>query len=193
MGRWSYSSKYEVEDCKEISIGFLKQYGYLSKGRLQGTIQWSCDGNPTGSAGIRVSFPEMNNVCVSYSITDTDQKKESINNYISIIKTPCNYGGKRHWFLCPFCSRKALKLYLSPGNNYFGCRKCLQLSYRSQKSNHHKGIFAYFSKVFSLDKKKRMYFLRAKRYYYRKEFTKNIQKAILLSRQIKRISGSAEF
>lgn len=50
---------------------------------------------------------------------------------IYLEKLACNYGGYRYYFKCPSCSRRMRKLYLTQG--FFLCRKCLRLSYQSQK------------------------------------------------------------
>lgn len=43
----------------------------------------------------------------------------------------CNYGGKRHFFLCSSCSSRMRKVYFSHGA--FHCRNCLGLGYLSQR------------------------------------------------------------
>jgi hypothetical protein len=52
---------------------------------------------------------------------------------IPVVATKCNYGGQRHWFICPFpfCHRRSKKLYLH-SQGIFSCRKCLKLAYASQ-------------------------------------------------------------
>ena len=52
---------------------------------------------------------------------------------IPVVSTNCNYGGQRHWFLCPnpTCKRRSKKLYLCSGG-LFLCRKCLNLAYTTQ-------------------------------------------------------------
>lgn len=55
-------------------------------------------------------------------------------SYSTLIEsTACNYGGSRHWFLCPNpgCKRRCRKLYLNR-QGYFFCRKCLNLAYHTQ-------------------------------------------------------------
>ena len=47
--------------------------------------------------------------------------------------TRCNYGGKRPWFLCPECNRRAAVLYLEL--RQLRCRKCLDLAYPSQNES----------------------------------------------------------
>jgi len=43
----------------------------------------------------------------------------------------CHYGGYRYFFNCPLCKQRMRKLYFS--NGAFLCRKCLNLSYKSQR------------------------------------------------------------
>ena len=40
---------------------------------------------------------------------------------------------KRAWFICPECKQRAKKLYLPPGEVFFYCRSCHDLTYRSQQ------------------------------------------------------------
>lgn len=51
-------------------------------------------------------------------------------NRIRLSVTQCNYGGFRHWFVCPHCldSRTCLYWY----RNRWQCRTCTGLLYRSQ-------------------------------------------------------------
>jgi hypothetical protein len=49
---------------------------------------------------------------------------------VDFVFTPCNYGGKRPWFLCPGWGRRAAALY---GGDDFKCRKCWGLAYGSQQ------------------------------------------------------------
>jgi hypothetical protein len=46
--------------------------------------------------------------------------------------TPCHYGAKRVWFLCPGkgCGRRVAILY---SGKIFVCRRCKQLAYPSQR------------------------------------------------------------
>jgi hypothetical protein len=52
---------------------------------------------------------------------------------VQVAWTPCRYGGRRPWFLCPVtsCGRKCDKIYLKGG--FFACRKCHRLAYASQR------------------------------------------------------------
>lgn len=42
-----------------------------------------------------------------------------------------NFGGSYYYFLCPCCNKRMQKLYLS--GSQFYCRKCLKLSYQTQR------------------------------------------------------------
>ncbi len=58
--------------------------------------------------------------------------------------TPPNFGGLRYWFICPLvsngqpCQRRIGRLYLPRDGRYFGCRKCYNLTYRSQRTHNKK-------------------------------------------------------
>lgn len=59
-----------------------------------------------------------------------------LNNHykIDISYSNCFYGGKRPWFICPLCLKKAGVLYIL--NNTTGCRTCFNLTYHSRNENH---------------------------------------------------------
>lgn len=52
---------------------------------------------------------------------------------VALVTSPCNYGGNRWWWLCPFTARMVSKLYLPPGGKTFASRKVYRLPYRSQR------------------------------------------------------------
>ena len=49
---------------------------------------------------------------------------------IDIDWSPCPYGGRRAWFLCPGCRRHAVILY---GKEDFLCRRCRSVTYPMQR------------------------------------------------------------
>ena len=61
---------------------------------------------------------------------------------IRLTWTPCHFGGRRRWFLCPLCSRRVGKVYLpttywrETGErvNVFLCRHCFDLTYEQRRS-----------------------------------------------------------
>ena len=104
-------------------------------------------GEITSSIGINVSAdeekPEDNYVRLYYTQTDSSTKEKTELDYkIELAATPCNFGGKRYWFICPLvidkkpCKRRVAMLYLPPGRQYFGCRHCYNLPYESCRESH---------------------------------------------------------
>jgi hypothetical protein len=50
---------------------------------------------------------------------------------VSLDWTPCNYGGKRPWWVCPECSKRVAILY---GGRRYACRHCHDLTYKSTRT-----------------------------------------------------------
>jgi len=67
-------------------------------------------------------------------------KETSLASEVSIFTTPISFttsqtqfGGTRHWFACPTCSRRVGVLFVHPISNAIGCRVCLGLEYRKRR------------------------------------------------------------
>ena len=58
----------------------------------------------------------------------------SMSTTIRLVAVPCNFGGERHWFLCPHCRGRAAVLYEN-SNSHFVCRRCSNLAYASQNES----------------------------------------------------------
>ena len=43
------------------------------------------------------------------------------------------FGGLRYWLACPLCGHRRLVLHVHPLTHAVGCRKCLNLEYRSRR------------------------------------------------------------
>lgn len=143
MGRWRYSSRRTVEDCRVIASSFLRKCGYFN-GSKSGIISWTnYAGEVVSSIGIEVStngeFNPSLSLRLSYFRTNGETGERTDFDYrIRLVTTACNYGGKRYWFYCPFinCGRRVGKLYLPPGAKYYGCRHCYRLTYESCRLSH---------------------------------------------------------
>ncbi len=99
---------------------------------------------------------------VLYKSTCTITGEKVKHSYsIRVERTPCHYGGVRHWFLCPRCGRRARILYLAngarPADCVFGCRICLGLTYHKRQT----GRFMF--NVYDLDQKGLPLLIRARR------------------------------
>src|SRR5829696_6492784 len=64
---------------------------------------------------VRFDLEETASACLRYP---TGRARQSV----GVESTPANLGGSRHWWLCPLCDRRCLKLYLPPRSDYFACR-----------------------------------------------------------------------
>ena len=146
MGRYSWSRRKTVEECKSLDISWLNRQGYLC-GFWRGTIQWTnALGEVKSSIGIEISASReefgVDYVRLMYTVTNCGTgEKEDLDYKIQLDCTRCHFGGFRFWFVCPlwvngrYCGRRVGKLYL-PGNaTYFGCRHCYNLTYRSCKEH----------------------------------------------------------
>lgn len=51
------------------------------------------------------------------------------NQQINLTSTKCNFGGKRYWFVCSYCSARVGALYRPIGDSEYACRFCKRLSY----------------------------------------------------------------
>ena len=114
-------------------------------------MKWTYAGGETSSIGFQVSV-ERDEGCIRFQYTKTDRssgEKEEFDYENRLVFTPCNYGGKRWWFICGlivnggYCGRRVGKLYLSSGGKYFGCRHCYDLTYESCKDSHKLDRIAY--------------------------------------------------
>jgi len=66
----------------------------------------------------------------------------TVDYHVRLTTTPMPWGGVRWYFTCPImtgsrtCQRRCWKLYLPPGERYFGCRTCYNLTYTSSQEAH---------------------------------------------------------
>lgn len=154
MGRYYWNKKDTVEDCKDLSVQWLKKHDYL-QGFKYGGIKWRTGWGNESSVGFAVNTMDDNPYLkFDYTITDRETGEKTDYDYkVRLTTTPCNYGGVRCWFICPLvvegkaCNRRVGTLYLAPSGKYFGCRHCYDLSYNSRNESY-SGKFAVFRKVF---------------------------------------------
>lgn len=74
---------------------------------------------------------ERKAVVLTYTLTG-DHPRE-VKERVHLTTTVLTSGGLRYWFTCPNlkCGRRVNKIYLPPGAEYFACRHCYNLTYRS--------------------------------------------------------------
>ncbi len=140
-------AKLVAEELNRINIFFLRKKGYLpqEESHLFGKIIWT--DNSGWKNNIRVVIKTSGNkpetietsyIELDYTINARTAERETIDiNYkIPLVTTPCNYGGKRYWFICSlskndvYCGRRVGVLY--GFDKYFGCRYCASVAYHAQ-------------------------------------------------------------
>jgi hypothetical protein len=138
-GRWKdHTPATTVESCLSIDAADLTRCGFWRRPAGSVALPW-----PRG-----VAWPWVDRVLlagrgqdahlvVEYTVR-TPGGSLPLMQRVGLQTTVPNYGGLRWWFTCPLegCERRARKLYRPPGELYFGCRQCYQLTYLSSQRNH---------------------------------------------------------
>ena len=190
MGRYYFDKKDTVEDCRSVSIPFLKKHDYFC-GYRSGWIFWTnCYGEETSSIGIIVSTLDSDNyIQFQYTITKRSTGEKIECDYkVQLATTPCHFGGVRYWFICPlskngvYCGRRVGKLYRTPGATHYGCRHCYNLSYESRNETR-SGMFGAFGSVLRTDRKIEELRSQIKRWTWRGKPTRKVRRLGKLERQ----------
>jgi hypothetical protein len=126
--------------------------GFQERRPWKGTVRWTNrqTGEETGSIGYRFR-PDRGRwdgrLELIYTITrpgrpGRDDTTRQLRYPVGLDTTEPHFGGERWWFRCPLvrdgepCRRRCFKLYLPPRADYFGCRECYNLTYRSAQEAH---------------------------------------------------------
>ncbi len=96
-------------EALQISISKLKGWGYLDPEQFKsGTLNWSRNGNPTGSISIQVNTHSEQ----PYIELDYKYRDEPRNYKVRLVSIPSNLGKGLIWyFLCPQTKKRCRKLY----------------------------------------------------------------------------------
>jgi len=140
-----------VEECRSLSVSTFREavseVVSCERGR-SGSLTWG--------DGLRVSFhlePRTGEPWLRLNYTlpgETNEGGRTADFSVRLVTTSPPVGGVRWWFVCPLkvdgkpCRRRVSKLYLPPGADFFGCRTCYGLTYRSVQT--HNGRVAAFLK-----------------------------------------------
>jgi len=126
-GRQSYSLRRTTEDYLSIDVRVWHREGLLIPGVSSGW-QWSRYGQSIASLQMSASKERLN--LRPLEINDSTMTLDTCS--IRLDWTPCGLGGKRTWFRCPCCRARVAILYWAPA---FGCRRCFDLAYPSEREN----------------------------------------------------------
>jgi hypothetical protein len=101
------------DSALQIQVSKLKEWGYLVPNQWKtGTLNWSRNGNPTGSISIGVSTLEGN----EYLHLNYNFREEPREYKIRLVRKPTNLGVGEMWFFhCPSTGKLCRKLYSIDG------------------------------------------------------------------------------
>jgi hypothetical protein len=68
---------------------------------------------------------------LEFRFREGDREWENVDELVMVDWTPCTYGGRRPWFVCPGCRRRVRSLYA--GGKHLKCRHCYRLTYASSR------------------------------------------------------------
>lgn len=136
-------SKTEADNVISFSIRDLRRMGFLN-GCKSGNISWTFGQSENKSViGITTFTSESSSfIRLYYTQTESDGTKNKFDYEISLVKTLCNYGGHRFWFLCR-CGKRVGSLYKD--GDYFACRHCYDLTYKSRNENRRYKLYPLFT------------------------------------------------
>lgn len=127
------------DQCKKVSITFLKQHGYLQQNKHKaGVVTWSNRYEKTGS----ISISTYNKAGCNYLQLDYKVNGEAISYRVDLVSIPSNLGRGFVWyFICPQTGWHCRNLYLI--NGYFYHRKaftgCMYDKQTESRKNNYTG------------------------------------------------------
>lgn len=138
------------DSALQIKISKLKEWGYLKPNRLLNTtLNWSRNGNPTGSISICVcTYKDDCYIELDYKYRDEPRKYK-----VRLVSTSSNIGkGKLWFFLCPHTKKRCRILYSIDG--YFLHREAFKgCMYESQtRSKEYRQIEKTYGVYFEADR-----------------------------------------
>lgn len=124
--RWRYGVKSTTDDYCALDVRRWARAGMLKLG-YWGAWQWARNGETVASLKMRT---EHDRVILIYRYRSSGDEWKDEQYPVRIVRTPCNLGGSRPWFICPAigCGRRVAILY---GGRIFACRHCYRLTYVS--------------------------------------------------------------
>jgi hypothetical protein len=129
VGRGVFWKKNTVEDALRLDTSRLCKYIDFDIA-ASGFTSWN-----NGNSQIGWEVRPGSGMRLYYTATKHNREPVSLSYWVTMESTPCYFGGKRLWFRCPNtnCNRRCRILYKAPSSDYFLCRMCQNLTYRSQQ------------------------------------------------------------
>ena len=128
--RWRYGAKSTTDNYRSLDVRRWAREGMLRPG-YRGSWQWLRNGDVVASVWMSA---EQERVTLTYRRRSNGGDWKDEEYPVRIVRTPCNLGGARPWFVCPAhgCGRRVAILH---GGGIFACRRCHQLAYASTRED----------------------------------------------------------
>jgi hypothetical protein len=145
MGRKKWNAKEVVENCHALSADGMTRDRVFSSPDGNRWMTWWDDA--AGNEQFRIFYEVIRTenalkLRLSYGVSDDESfVTKKIEYDINVTATVPYFGGERRWFCCPAvhqgrrCNRRVGRLYLPPGQVYFACRFCYDLTYTSAQQH----------------------------------------------------------
>lgn len=110
--------------ANRLDVNWLRREGFLSGEPATSNIVWAEGGRDVGSAFIACADRGM---VAHYTATKGGSGEgRAVSSVVRIDWSPCNFGGRRPWFLCPACGERRQQVYFA-GAVGLRCRACAGL------------------------------------------------------------------
>jgi hypothetical protein len=98
------------------------------------TLRWTRSGEPWAEVKLRLELRSNDGTAwLRYNNEHVTQKAGPQNHAVSLVATPCRFGGQRWCWICPETYKQVRCLYLPNGGDRFLSRGAYGLSYTSQR------------------------------------------------------------
>ena len=131
VGRGVKNKKTTVDACWQLDMKEVAR-GVNFAVASSGSIAWQARFELRAAVNFQIIPPDR--MRLFYQVVNKWTGEKTDYDYtLSVVDTPCFYGGRRYWFLCPACKQRCRILYAAPDCLVFGCRLCHNLTYPSQQ------------------------------------------------------------
>lgn len=129
-GRWFRPrERVTTEDLPRIDIREMKKQRNLFP-NYPGAFSWTDNDPASGQVSYEIHRGWLR---IEY-FADCGNHMIELSENVEFDSTACHFGGERHWFLCPGCTKRVASLYKF--RNLYRCRHCHSLAFRSQSETH---------------------------------------------------------
>jgi hypothetical protein len=128
FGSGGRSSRLTTSDAYSLDVTRLNETGALASG-WTGGWEWKRNGERVADIRIETSG---NQLLLIYRTRLSGDQWRDVAQPVTIIWSPCRFGGSRPLLCCPSCGRRSVKLFL---RSAVACRTCHQLAYPSQREH----------------------------------------------------------